>query len=131
MGASLSLLKCLSQSDRIRKPQDMAKIVELQEISFRMAILSLCQQEGSEQFGVTWVTRWGVCYYADRQYPSGPLSPRKFVLYVTYRSPCLPPLFGLTRTRRGCVPGRGVIWTGEQRQSNEIYCISIDTQSTF
>ena len=37
----------------------MAKCVELQEISFRMAKVDLCQQEGFEQFGVAWVARWG------------------------------------------------------------------------
>lgn len=31
----------------------------------------------------------------------------------TYRSPCLPPLLGLTMTRSGWVPGRGLIWRQE------------------
>lgn len=41
--------------------QDMAKCVELQEKSFKMATFSLCQQEKCEQtdqLGVAWVVRW-------------------------------------------------------------------------
>lgn len=36
----------------------------------------------------------------------------------TYRSPCLPPLLGFTSTRRGCVPGRGLIWRAESTAAN-------------
>lgn len=33
-----------------------------------------------------------------------------------YLSPCRPPLLGLTSTRRGCVPGRGVILKTEREK---------------
>ena len=51
----------------------------------------------------------------------------------TYRSPCLPPLLGLTRTRSGWVPGRGVTWrqgTTESTNRKEAGSVPGDGQAS-
>lgn len=48
----------------------------------------------------------------------------------SYRSPCRPPLLGLTRTRSGCVPGRGLIWRqggGGGRRVRQVCLVTLKT----